>query len=111
MLLGSITDYPETLCRAIGEHHERLDGSGYPARLTGPDCSELGRLLAVVEVTVGILRGGRSPLTVPALPYAWCPVNSTPSGPASSATWRAPLGKRCPMTCWRLPACRTRRWR
>jgi len=63
MLLGSITDYPETLCRAIGEHHERLDGSGYPARLTGPDCSELGRLLAVVEVTVGILRGGRSPLT------------------------------------------------
>ena len=63
MMLGSITDYPETLCRAIGEHHERLDGSGYPARLAGPECSELGRLLAVVEVTVGILRGGRSPLT------------------------------------------------
>lgn len=63
MMLSSITDYPEALCRAIGEHHERHDGSGYPARLVDPNCSELGRLLAVVEVTAGILRGGHAPLT------------------------------------------------
>ena len=63
LLLAQLTNYPAVVARAVDEHHERLDGSGYPARLTGPDCSELGRLLAVVEVTVGILRGGRSPLT------------------------------------------------
>ena len=63
LLLKSTTDYPEVLCRAIGEHHERLDGSGYPARLMGDKMSELGRVLAVVEVTLGILRSPRAPLT------------------------------------------------
>ncbi|MFM2449637.1 MAG: hypothetical protein RIS44_2087 [Pseudomonadota bacterium] len=63
LLLKSTTDYPELLCRAIGEHHERLDGSGYPARLVGDKMSELGRVLAVVEVTLGILRSPRAPLT------------------------------------------------
>ncbi|MFY7941064.1 MAG: HD domain-containing phosphohydrolase, partial [Burkholderiaceae bacterium] len=63
LLLKSTTDYPEVLCRAIGEHHERLDGSGYPARLLGDKMTELGRVLAVVEVTLGILRSPRAPLT------------------------------------------------
>lgn len=63
MLLSKTTDYPQTLCRAIGEHHERLDGSGYPARLLEPGISSLGRLLAVVELTMGILRTPRAPLT------------------------------------------------
>lgn len=63
LLLRSTTDYPESICRAIGEHHERLDGSGYPARLVGDKISELGRLLAVVEVTLGVLRAPRAPLT------------------------------------------------
>lgn len=63
MLLSSTTDYPEALCRAIGEHHERHDGSGYPARLMVPNCSELGRLLAVAELACGISRKGNAPLT------------------------------------------------
>jgi hypothetical protein len=63
LLLRSTTDYPEALCRAIGEHHERLDGSGYPARLVNDKFSELGRVLAVVEVTLGVLRSPRAPLT------------------------------------------------
>ena len=63
MMLSSITDYPEALCRAIGEHHERHDGSGYPARLTQPSCSNLGSLLAVVEATAGISRKAHAPLT------------------------------------------------
>jgi len=62
MLLSTTTDYPAVLCRAIGEHHERLDGSGYPARLTEGALSPLGRLLAVVEVTLGLLRTPRAPL-------------------------------------------------
>ena len=63
MLLSTTTDYPEALCRAIGEHHEKMDGSGYPARLTKAEISPLGRLLAVVEVTLGILRHPKAPLT------------------------------------------------
>jgi hypothetical protein len=63
ILLETSTDYPKAICLAIGEHHERLDGSGYPARLRGDDLSALGRLLAVVEVTLGILRDAQAPLT------------------------------------------------
>ena len=62
MLLASTTNYPQALCRAIGEHHERMDGSGYPARLTDNMNSPLGRLLAVMEVTLGILRVPAAPL-------------------------------------------------
>jgi putative nucleotidyltransferase with HDIG domain len=62
-ILSSTTDYPEALCRAIGEHHERLDGSGYPARLAEKALSPLGSLLAVMEVTLGILRTEVAPLT------------------------------------------------
>lgn len=54
MLLASTTDYGPALCRAVGEHHERLDGSGYPARLHGTQISELGKMLSVVEVTLGV---------------------------------------------------------
>lgn len=56
LLLGTTTDYPDALCRAIGEHHGRLDGSGYPARLGEDNISSLGRMLSVVEVTLGIMR-------------------------------------------------------
>jgi hypothetical protein len=63
MLLNSTTDYPKTLTRGIGEHHERLDRSGYPARLSGDHISTLGRVLMVVEVAMGILRAPKAPLT------------------------------------------------
>jgi HD domain len=63
LLLSSTTDYPESLGRGIAEHHERMDGSGYPARLQGANISPLGRILAVVEVTMGILKSPRAPLT------------------------------------------------
>ncbi len=35
---------------AIAEHHERLDGSGYPRGLKGDECSLLGRIVAVADV-------------------------------------------------------------
>jgi HD-GYP domain-containing protein (c-di-GMP phosphodiesterase class II) len=35
---------------AILEHHERLDGSGYPANLTDKQISWMGRIVAVSDV-------------------------------------------------------------
>ena len=61
MVLGKMANYPEPLVRAIAEHHERLDGTGYPARLMGSAISPLGRLLAVVEVTLGIAATSKVP--------------------------------------------------
>ncbi|HNT39340.1 MAG TPA: HD domain-containing phosphohydrolase [Rubrivivax sp.] len=57
LLLSQLTNYPATLARAVGEHHERLDGSGYPLAATREAISPLGRMLAVVEATLGVVRG------------------------------------------------------
>jgi hypothetical protein len=62
LLLDATTDYPATLCRAVGEHHERANGSGYPARLQGADISPLGMLLAAVETTMGLSQSPTAPL-------------------------------------------------
>ncbi len=35
--------------RAIAEHHERFDGTGYPAGLSGSAISRAGRMIAVVD--------------------------------------------------------------
>ncbi|MCD6671243.1 MAG: DUF3391 domain-containing protein [Burkholderiaceae bacterium] len=55
---------PEVL-RAIGEHHERLDGSGYPRRLRGNDIGLLGRMAAIVDTFSGLtaLRAYANPLS------------------------------------------------
>ncbi|MGE5865763.1 MAG: HD-GYP domain-containing protein [Rhizobacter sp.] len=63
MLISSLTDYPAVLARAVGEHHERLDRSGYPARLQDAELSRLGRALAVTEVVLGMTRWPDAPLT------------------------------------------------
>ncbi len=56
LLLTQLTDYPKDISRAVAKHHERLDGSGYPHRLTTERISPLGRLLAAVEVALAALR-------------------------------------------------------
>ncbi len=57
LLLTQLTNYPASLARAVGEHHERGDGSGYPHALRKEASSPLGRLLAVTEAALGVLRG------------------------------------------------------
>lgn len=42
--------YPPELIRACVQHHERLDGTGYPAGLKGKEICPGGRLLAVADV-------------------------------------------------------------
>jgi len=56
LLISQLTDYPSAIARAIAEHHERLDGSGYPLRLQRDQVSPQGRLLAVTEAALNVLR-------------------------------------------------------
>jgi response regulator RpfG family c-di-GMP phosphodiesterase len=59
LLVSQLTNYPSVLARAIAEHHERLDGSGYPHGLRREALSPLGRMLCVAEAALGVLRGER----------------------------------------------------
>lgn len=56
LLLLQLTDYPKSLARAVAEHHERLDGSGYPHALLRDAVSPLGRMMAVTEAALAVLR-------------------------------------------------------
>jgi hypothetical protein len=59
------------LAAAVAAHHERVDGTGYPAGLRGTTIPTLGRLLAVADVYAALneprphraARDGRSALT------------------------------------------------
>jgi HD-GYP domain-containing protein (c-di-GMP phosphodiesterase class II) len=46
--------FPRKVARAVLEHHERLDGSGYPLGLRGSQISLEGRILAVAEVVAAM---------------------------------------------------------
>lgn len=48
-LLKNVT-FPWNISRAVLEHHERLDGSGYPNSLNADQISIEGRILAVADV-------------------------------------------------------------
>jgi hypothetical protein len=69
MLLAATTDTPEAVSRAVAEHHERLDGSGYPARLASQEVSALGRMLGIVESSMAVLRSN-SPTTLADISFA-----------------------------------------
>jgi hypothetical protein len=59
LLIAQLTNYPQALSRAIAEHHERMDGSGYPRSLRRDEISPLGRMLAATEAALAVLRGER----------------------------------------------------
>lgn len=50
LILQAFNDYPPAVAAAVLEHHERLDGSGYPRGIRGEQLGRLGRILAVAEV-------------------------------------------------------------
>ncbi len=43
-------DFPAVVAQAILQHHERLDGSGYPGKLKGAEIIPEARILAVADV-------------------------------------------------------------
>lgn len=55
-LIKQFTACPTEVWQAVYEHHEKLDGSGYPRWLSGDALSPLGRLLSLVETVAGILK-------------------------------------------------------
>lgn len=59
ILLERHPEYPQEVVRAVREHHEFLDGSGYPASLAGDAISHTGRILALTELIVGSFAPGR----------------------------------------------------
>jgi len=48
-LMGNIT-FPWPVARIIGQHHERLDGSGYPRGLDGGDITTEAKIVMVADV-------------------------------------------------------------
>lgn len=47
--LAQRMDYPSAVLTAIAQHHELVDGSGYPLHLLGEDMGRAGRILALVN--------------------------------------------------------------
>jgi len=52
--------YPREVIRAVSEHQEYLDGSGYPRNLSGDAISVLGRVLCLSQVVAAMFAPGRS---------------------------------------------------
>jgi len=59
MLVDRFPEYSKDIVRAIVEHHERLDGSGYPRGLAADALSPLGRVVALAEVVTAMFDGSR----------------------------------------------------
>lgn len=52
--------YPRPVIRAVSEHQEYLDGSGYPRNLSGDAISTLGRVVCLAQVVAAMFAPGRS---------------------------------------------------
>jgi HD-GYP domain-containing protein (c-di-GMP phosphodiesterase class II) len=61
VLLSEYGRFPAPVVRAVQEHHERLDGSGYPSGSTSEKISQLGQVLMVAEVMATILPSKENP--------------------------------------------------
>lgn len=77
--LGSeFADCPESISQAVYEHHEKLDGSGYPRGIAGQELSYLGRVLSLAETVCGVIKapdnhGARVKLAVSFVPGEFDP--------------------------------------
>lgn len=49
-IVRNVPNIPKEVVDGVYQHHERLNGKGYPNNLSGDEISETGKLLAVVDV-------------------------------------------------------------
>lgn len=49
-MLSRYGNLSDTILQAVLQHHERIDGSGYPQRLTGSHINELAKTIALADV-------------------------------------------------------------
>jgi hypothetical protein len=61
LLVGELAAYPQAVGRAVAEHHERFDGTGYPRQTPGKRISAAGLAVSVAEMIAAVL-GKDSPL-------------------------------------------------
>ncbi|MDB5935708.1 MAG: hypothetical protein JWQ01_3052 [Massilia sp.] len=61
MLVNELAPYPPAVGRAVAEHHERCDGTGYPRQSPARRISAPGQAVAVAEMIAGVL-GKDNPL-------------------------------------------------
>ena len=54
LLIERHHQYPKEVVRAVREHHEYLDGSGYPRQLASDAISPLGKLLSLAKVVAAM---------------------------------------------------------
>ncbi|NEX61606.1 HD-GYP domain-containing protein [Noviherbaspirillum galbum] len=62
MLISGLEHYPAAVAQAVFEHHERLDGSGYPRRVSGNAISVPGQVVSVAELLSGVFMEKSEPL-------------------------------------------------
>lgn len=60
LLLERHAEYNNDMLRAVREHHEVLDGSGYPAGLAATAIGAWGQILSLAQVVAALVRPGRS---------------------------------------------------
>ena len=54
-MFGESGNLPPVMTRAIAEHHERVDGAGYPNGLQGRDISVYGKMAAIADCFVAMV--------------------------------------------------------
>lgn len=78
LVLQESTSYPTKVARAVGEHHERLDGSGYPHQIAGKQISREGAIVAAAETLGGIFMRPDNPLQRACLAMKIIPTEFSP---------------------------------
>jgi hypothetical protein len=63
ILLSELAGYPSPIVAATQEHHERLDGTGYPYGKSGDAISGLGQILLTAETLSSIVPSPENPET------------------------------------------------
>ena len=61
-ILKRIQNFPPSVIRAVLEHHENLDGTGYPRAKTARDLGSLGQLISLLDNVIAIYNRKFKPL-------------------------------------------------